>query len=79
MKNLSFVIAASVLATACSAPAPTQSASFPGGELVDLSHVYDETTVFWPTSETFRLEKTFDGMTPGGYYFNSQGVLLRAG
>jgi kynurenine formamidase len=71
MNKLSVVIAASVLAAACSAPAPTQSASFPGGELVDLSHAYDETTIFWPTSDRFRLEKTADGITPGGYYYAS--------
>jgi kynurenine formamidase len=39
------------------------------GTLVDLSHAYDATTVFWPTAEPFRLEKVADGMTPGGYYY----------
>ena len=41
-----------------------------GGELVDLSHSYDATTIFWPTAlEGFKLEKVADGMTPAGYYY----------
>jgi kynurenine formamidase len=44
---------------------------FPKGQLVDLSHAYDETTIFWPTSDPFRLEKTADGITPQGYYYAS--------
>jgi kynurenine formamidase len=56
------------------APAPASgstatAAPFPGGELVDLSHTYDAATVFWPTADTFRLDKVADGMTPGGYYY----------
>lgn len=59
-----------LLAAACSAPAPPAApASFPQGALIDLSHAYDDTTIFWPTSERFRLEKTFDGVTPEGFYY----------
>ena len=67
-------LAVALVAAACSAPAPAPTptpAGFPGGELVDLSHTYDQTTVFWPTSDPFRLEKTADGVTPGGYYYAS--------
>jgi kynurenine formamidase len=60
---------AALLAAACSSPLPPASASFPSGQLVDLSHAYDETTIFWPTAERFRLEKTADGVTPQGYYY----------
>jgi len=51
-----------------SAPAPAPTA-FPAGTLVDLSHTYDKTTVFWPTAESFRLDKVADGVTPDGYYY----------
>lgn len=57
---------------ACSPPAAPPAPpvpAFPGGTLVDLSHAYDETTVFWPTAEDFHLEKVADGMTPQGYYY----------
>jgi kynurenine formamidase len=46
-----------------------RTSSFPAGEIVDLSHSYDANAIFWPTAETFRLEKVADGVTPGGYYY----------
>lgn len=67
------LVAAALLAAACSPPRtstpPAASTAFPVGELVDLSHAYDDNTVFWPTAEGFRLEKVADGITPGGYYY----------
>lgn len=44
---------------------------FPAGELVDLSHTYAADAIFWPTAETFRLDKVADGITPAGYYYAS--------
>src|SRR5262245_31466599 len=40
-------------------------ARLPSGEIVDLSHAYDAQAIFWPTAETFRLEKVADGVTAG--------------
>jgi kynurenine formamidase len=38
--------------------------------IVDLSHAYGPSTVFWPTSETrFRLDKLAHGQTPGGFFY----------
>jgi kynurenine formamidase len=54
-------------AIACSSPA--ERSHWPNGPIVDLSHDYSEETLFWPTAETFKLEKVSDGMTPGGYYY----------
>ena len=68
---------AAMLAVACSAPPPPPATSaevFPSGQIIDLSHVYDDTTIFWPTSEPFRLEKTADGITPQGYYYASNNI-----
>jgi kynurenine formamidase len=67
--RIGILIAAVVGVGACSAPAPPAAESFPQGEIVDLSHAYDAQTVFWPTSDRFRLEKTFDGLTPQGFYY----------
>ena len=62
--------------SACSRPAsettsttPPPPSPFPAGTVVDLSHAYDQSTVFWPTAEAFRLDKVADGITPGGYYY----------
>jgi kynurenine formamidase len=75
--NSTFLIAVVSIVTitvACSSssPAPASSSgavNFPDGELIDLSHSYDQTTVFWPTADPFRLEKVADGETAGGYYY----------
>src|SRR5262245_17527787 len=59
------------LGVACSTapPAPASSgAAFPSGTLVDLSHAYDKTTIFWPTAEPFTLTTVANGMTPGRYH-----------
>ncbi len=39
--------------------------------IVDLSHAYDEQTIFWPTETGFVLEKEFDGRSEHGYYYRS--------
>ena len=50
------------------APAPA-AVTLPAGEFVDLSHTYDASTIFWPTAETFALQKVADGETPAGFYY----------
>ena len=61
------IVILAVAAAACSRP--LDQAKFPAGAIVDLSHDYGDETVFWPTAESFKLEKVADGMTPGGYYY----------
>ena len=56
---------ACALTLSCSRAEPDPFA----GRLVDLSHAYDEQTVFWPTAAGFRLEKVAEGVTPAGYYY----------
>ena len=68
IRLLLVLCAAAGAALACSSP-PAPPVVFPDGELIDLSHAYDGSTLFWPTSETFRLETVSDGITPGGYYY----------
>jgi kynurenine formamidase len=65
------MLAVVTLMAACqqSPPSPSQPPVFPSGALVDLSHTYDGSTVFWPTADAFRLEKVADGVTAGGYYY----------
>jgi len=58
--------------TSASPPSPSSGSSpgsFVTGALVDLSHTYDSTALFWPTAQPFALEKVADGETPGGYYY----------
>ncbi|MBI4161272.1 MAG: cyclase family protein [Acidobacteria bacterium] len=40
--------------------------------LVDLTHPFDEKTIYWPTApSTFRLERLAFGRTEGGYFYSA--------
>lgn len=39
------------------------------GRWLDLSHTFSAATIYWPTSERFRLEPVFDGTTEKGYHY----------
>ena len=54
---------------ACALDTTTAAQDFPSGQIVDLSHSYDADTIYWPTAETFHLEKDFEGVTDKGYYY----------
>jgi kynurenine formamidase len=60
-------------AASCTASPPPPLPAPPGdplrGTVVDLSHEYSDSAIFWPTAEVFRLEKVADGVTPQGYYY----------
>ena len=53
------------------ADAQQRTAGFPSGTIVDLSYAFDSSTVYWPTAETFHLEKDFEGTTDLGYYYSA--------
>lgn len=43
--------------------------------VIDLSHAYDETTLYWPTSpSTFELKRLSYGPTPGGFFYASNSI-----
>ena len=65
------VLALAAVAAACSSPPDNAEVAFPRGEVVDLTHTFDEATIFWPTSDGFRLETVSDGVTPAGYYYSA--------
>ena len=75
MKQL-FAVAIPVLAlSACtvSAPGPEERAAPAAApaRFVDLTHELSADSIFWPTGETFRLDKVSDGITEKGYYYAS--------
>lgn len=40
--------------------------------IVDLSHTFDETTIYWPTSpSSFDKETLYAGQTDGGFYYSA--------
>jgi kynurenine formamidase len=43
--------------------------SLDGARIVDLSHPFNEHTVFWPTAKGFALERVAHGRTAAGYFY----------
>ena len=39
------------------------------GRLVDLTHTFDESTIYWPTEEGFKLLRGPAGVSERGYYY----------
>jgi len=62
-----FILTLAATAACAAPPGPAPNAL--SGTPVDLSHEYSDQAIFWPTAETFRLEKVADGVTPQGYYY----------
>ncbi|TNE67723.1 MAG: cyclase family protein [Bacteroidetes bacterium] len=48
-----------------------QPIRFPDGTWVDLTHDFDENTVYWPTAESFKLDTVFAGITDSGFYYTA--------
>jgi kynurenine formamidase len=73
MKSLPVCLLLITVAASCAREAPPAQSPLPfrAGQLVDLSHAYDEHSIFWPTAEQFRLRKDADGVTPAGFYYSS--------
>lgn len=40
-------------------------------QIVDLTHTYDSTTIYWPTEKGFVFEKGFEGVTPAGFFYTA--------
>lgn len=41
------------------------------GKLLDMTYVFDENTIYWPTAEPFRLEKSGWAAVQGGWWYAS--------
>jgi kynurenine formamidase len=62
-------VAVAAMAAAASSPAPRRL-DLSGARIVDLTHSFDEKTIYWPNSpSTFKLTKLADGATQAGYYY----------
>ncbi len=72
MKNRSLYLLLLGFATAGAAELPVVSLS--GGTVVDLTHAYDEDTVYWPTASGFEMTVDFKGHTDGGWYYEANTV-----
>ena len=41
------------------------------GKWIDLSYDFSDKTLYWPTANGFKLDTAFNGVTPGGFYYEA--------
>ena len=46
-----------------------RSISLPSTTVVDLTHPFNDETIYWPTAEGFQREVTAEGVTEQGYFY----------
>jgi kynurenine formamidase len=66
-RRLACILSVAALAVACVAAGPSQQAE----RIVDLTHTFDATTIYWPTEDGFRLTVESEGARPGGYFYRA--------
>ncbi len=59
------------LAVSCACSVSNADSPFEGYRFIDLSHAFNEHTIYWPTETGFRLEPDFVGETEGGWHYES--------
>jgi kynurenine formamidase len=65
--RLALVLAAAALLASC-APGPLRLEDY---RLVDLTHTFDEQTLYWPTDKTFEHNRVAWGVTEQGHWYSS--------
>lgn len=60
-----------IAAFATTADAQRRFGGLPAGTIVDLTYPFESSTVYWPTAQSFHLEKDFEGMTEKGFYYSA--------
>jgi kynurenine formamidase len=72
MKLSALVLGALVFALVAAAGVDAHGLDLEGVRLVDLTHTFDEETLYWPNAPyTFRLERLAFGETEGGYFYSA--------
>lgn len=66
--------AAALLVSGCSAG--TRHAVLDPAKIVDLSYSFGPETIYWPTAESFSLERVAYGETPGGYFYAANNICM---
>jgi len=55
----------------CSVLLFAQQSKFEVSKLVDLTYVFDDSTIYWPNAKPFHWEKESWGVSPGGYWYSA--------
>ena len=73
---LCLLAAVAVALSACGGESSRPASPFAGYRLVDLTHAFDQDTVFWPTGQPFRHSQTAGGQQPDGYFYSAYDIAM---
>jgi kynurenine formamidase len=68
------ILAAALLVLGCAATAPSAEPAsdlLRGATIIDLTHSFDDRTIYWPTGQRFSHTPDSVGVQPGGYYYEA--------
>lgn len=71
MKNIITGVFISFILISCNSEDKRRIGRIGESKWVDLTWTFDENTVYWPTSDPFKLDTVFEGETEGGYYYSA--------
>ncbi len=74
LRLLSSILVAGIFA-GCAAQRPGAPA-LDLNKVVDLSYTFGPDTIYWPTAESFTMERVSYGMTPAGYWYAANNVCM---
>jgi kynurenine formamidase len=60
----------------CAASRPPATPAVNPDKVVDLTYSFDENTIYWPTAESFELQRVAYGPTPAGYWYAANNICL---
>jgi kynurenine formamidase len=56
--------------------AKSEQQSIDLNKVVDLSHSFGPSTIYWPTAEPFKLQRVAYGRTPAGYWYVANNISM---
>ena len=71
-----FLIALALALAAAPAASEEEATRTALGRALDLTHAFDERTIYWPTEEGFVLERGTEGRTDAGYWYAAHRMRL---
>lgn len=70
LKNL-FVLLGSCFAVICYANANANAQGLGKGKWQDLTHEFNEKSIYWPTAQPFKKTTVYEGQTEAGFYYSA--------
>jgi len=71
MKQLLFLLVITILISCEEKNEGSVAKEIAKDKWIDLSYDFSDKTLYWPTANTFKFDTSFNGVTPGGFYYEA--------